>query len=786
MKVTPKTKKEKSKHKLIKTIVITILSLIILSGIALFGVLYAIINSSPKLDVNKILNLNETSKLYDSNGQLMDYVVTDDIRTSISINDMPQNLKNAVICIEDERFYTHHGIDVKRIAGAIIYDIKSKIKRQPSLQGASTITQQLIKNTVLSSDISFKRKIQEIYLAIELEKKLTKEQILEAYLNTIPLGGNLHGVEAASEQLFSKHAKDLTLIESAYIAGITQNPSKFYPFIISKDNTFVLKKNLLSIIIRTKTVLSKMYNLKKITKEEYDKSIKELDIKKITFNPPKNHSNRLKYEWFSLPVIEQVKIDLKSRYHYSDKEINTILMYDGLKIYTTMDKNLQDATQKIIDNKNNILIRKMVNGIIEPQASAVIIDYHTGEVKTIIGGRGAQPARSLNRAAFNGSLEVSKPPGSSIKPLTVYGPAIDTKLATAATVIEDSPLSPNLAKLNPTWFARNYDTSGFSGFVNIREAIKKSINLVAIKLEYAIGLKTSASYGENFGLKLTPSEKNSPAALALGEIGTNTLTMAAAYGTFGNNGLYTAPRLYIKVLDRTGKILLETKTFNRKVLSPQAAFIIYDLLKGPTSGNGTAPNARFSDMPVAGKTGTSSNKMNFSFSGLTPYYSGSVWIGDDSPRTYTNIFSSTAAGVWSKIMAEAHKNLKVKDVKEPPGIDRIAVCRDSGKLPNEYCSKGPTGNSIYTEMFITGTAPTTVCDVHIAVEINKVNGKLATKLTPVDLIVQKVFLKRDSTIGDNKYAPPAEVDDYEPMVPTPTPDQLSIPPIQNPDQNENH
>ena len=785
MKVIPKNIREKSKHKLIKTIIITILSLIILAGISLFGVLHAIINSSPKIDVNKILNLNESSKLYDSNGQLMDYVVTNDIRTSISINDMPQNLKNAIICIEDERFYSHHGIDVKRIAGAMVYDIKSKIKKQPSLQGASTITQQLIKNTILSSDISFKRKIQEMYLAVELEKKLTKEQILEAYLNTIPLGGNLHGVEAAAEQLFSKHTKDLTLIESAYIAGITQNPSKFYPFTISKDNIFVLKKNLSSIIARTKTVLTKMYNLKKLTKEEYNKSIKELDTKKITFNPPKNHSNRLKYEWFSLPVIEQVKIDLKSQYHYSDKEINSILMYGGLKIYTTMDKNLQDAAQKIIDDKNNIIIRKSINGTIEPQVSAVIMDYHTGEVKTIIGGRGVQPARSLNRAAFNGSLEVSKPPGSSIKPLTVYGPAIDTKMVTAATVIEDSPLSPKLAKLNPTWVARNYDTSGFSGFVNIREAIKKSINLIAIKVEYSIGLKTSASYGENFGLKLTTSEKNSPAALALGEIGTNTLTMAAAYGTFGNDGLYTAPRLYTKVLDRTGKVLFETKTFNRKVLSPQAAFITYDLLKGPTSGSGTAPNARFSDMPVAGKTGTSSNKMNFWFSGLTPYYSGSVWIGDDSPRTYTNIFSSTAAGVWAKIMAEAHKNLKVKDVKEPPGIVRIAVCRDSGKLATEYCSKGPTGNSIYTEMFIAGTVPTTFCDIHVALEINKLNGKLAIEVTPIDLIVQKIFLKRDSTLGDNKYAPPTEVDDYKPIVPTPTPDPISIS-IPNPYQNENY
>lgn len=779
MNETPKPKKKKSKHKVIKIIVLSILSFIILSGVALSGVILAIINTSPKLDVNQILSLNETSKLYDSDGKLMDNVVTDEIRTSISINDMPENLKDAFKSIEDERFDTHHGVDVRRLLGVVIYDIESKIKKRSVLQGASTITQQLIKNTVLTSEVSFKRKIQEMYLAIQLEKKLTKDQILEAYLNTIPLGGKINGVEAASEQYFSKRAKDLTLTESAYIGGATQNPSKFYPFTISKDNTFVPKKDLSPMVNRTKMVLEKMKELGKITKEEYDKSMKELATNTIAFNPPKTSSNRLTYEWFSLPVIEQIKTDLKSQYHYSDKEINSILMYNGLQIYTTMDRNLQDAAQKIIDDKNNIPIREIVDGTIEPQASAVVMDYHTGEVKTIIGGRGNQPARSFNRAAFNGSKEFLKPMGSSIKPLTVYAPAIDTKMSTAASVIEDSPLPPELGMLNPVngkpWDPKNYDTSGFSGFVNIREAITKSINLVAIKLEYAIGLKTGASYGESFGLKLSANDKSSCSALALGEIdGSNTLAAAAAFGTFGNNGLYTTPKLYRKVQDRTGKVLLEAKIVNKKVLSPQSAFVMYDLLKGPTSDGGTAPNAHFSSMPVAGKTGTSGEKKNFWFSGLTPYYSASVWIGDDKPRTYTNVFSSTSAGVWAKIMAEAHKNLPVKDIQEPSGIVRIAVCRDSGKLPTENCSKGPTGNSVYTEMFTDGSVPTTFCDVHVPFKINKLNGKLSTEFTPIDLIVERVFLKRVSTIGANQYAPPTEIDDTKPVVVTPPPTSKEV------------
>jgi penicillin-binding protein 1A len=760
-----KKKKKKTSFKVFKIILITILSLIILSGVALGGVVLAIINTAPPLDVNEILTLNEPSIIYDSSDKYMDNVITDEKRTVVSIKDVPDNLKHAFVSIEDERFYTHKGVDAKRLAGVVYIDVMNKIKHVNTLQGASTITQQLISNTLLSKEVTIKRKVQEMYLALQLEKRLSKDQILEAYINTIFLGGNAHGVEAAANQYFNKSVKDLSLIECAYIAGVPQSPSVYYPF------SDAAKKNPSRYLNRTKMVLEKMYENGYIKKDQYDAALKDLNDKKLVFQQPSSTSNKMNYEWFSLPAIVQVKNDLKAQYHYNDTEINNLLMYGGLKIYTTMDRDLQDATKKVLDDNKNY-----GNVSVQPQASAVIIDYHTGEVKTIIGGRGEQPPRSFNRAAFNGSKEFLKPVGSSIKPLTVYSAAIDSKLATAATVVSDSPLPEEIGKKygppGQPYNPRNYETGYFSGDVTIREAIKKSINLVAIKLEDTISLKTGSAYGEKYGLPLVTQDKQSIAALSLGELtyGTNTLTMATAYGVFGNNGVYTQPRLYRKVVDKRGISILETKPNTRKVLSPQSAYIMYDLLKGPTSDGGTAPNARFSSMPVAGKTGTSGDMKNFWFCGLTPYYSAAVWIGDDIPKSRRDISSSTSAGIWQKIMAEAHKNLPVKDIEKPSGIVTATVCADSGKIPTDLCAKDPRGNRAVTDIFAEGTVPVSLCDAHVEAQINKLNGKIATANTPADLIETRVFIKKEyaNDEKDKPYILPTELDDTKPQTTVPS------------------
>ncbi|NEZ45619.1 PBP1A family penicillin-binding protein [Clostridium niameyense] len=750
-------KKKKRKSSVFKIIFKTILILFLVGLVAFSGIAIAMIKTAPPLDVQQILTLNEPSVLYDDKSQYMDKVITNEQRIVVDSKTIPSNLKNAFTSIEDERFYKHKGVDPIRVTGAILANIANKFRNSNKIQGASTITQQLVKNTVLSSEISFKRKIQEMYLAIKLEKELSKDKILEAYMNTIFLGGNSWGVEAASKQYFNKSAKDLTLIECAFLAGIPQSPSVYYPF------SEASKKNPSIYINRTKTVLYKMLENGYINQAQYDDSIKNLDAKKLAFSKPSSNNGRLNYEWFTSPVIEQVKKDLKTKYNYDDKQVQNMLMNGGLKIYTTMDKSMQDKIQNIINNAG-YLNSHDVNGIIQPQASTVVMDYHNGEVKTVIGGRGNQPVRSYNRAA---SFNYLRAAGSSIKPLTVYSPAIDTKKATAATVIEDSPV--------PTDIGTKYGSSSnpynpknspniYRGYVTLREALMNSINVVAVKLVDMMHLETSISYAEKFGIPLDNHDKSSIASLSLGELhkGTNPLIMAQAYGTFGNNGNCTYAKLYRKVVDRNGNILLDNKTQSKQVLSAQAAFITYDMLQGPVSSGGTGPQANFGNMEIRGKTGTSSDMKNLWFCGLTPYYSAAVWIGNDDSSTVSGVYSSTAARLWGDIMREFHANLPYKQVQKPDGVVTASVDKVSGKLPTSLSYKDPRGSTVYTELFINGTVPTEQDDIHVEARINKITGKLASNFTPNFLTETRVFLKRNYvptvSLLDEKWVLPKEYD----------------------------
>lgn len=794
---TKKTnKKVKKKFKFLKIMSLTILILCVLLGITAGCLSLAVIKTSPDLNINEIIASSEASKIYDSNGTLMDNIITDKKKFLVKYEDIPQNLVNAVVSIEDERFFEHKGIDIKRIAGALFIDIKNMIHGRSSLQGASTITQQLLKNTLYTTrDKSFtekvKRKIQEWYLAPKLEKKIGKKSIMAAYLNTIYLGGRAIGVEAAAQQYFGTSIKNLNLIQCAFIAGLPQSPSIYYPY--SRTS----RKDPSKYINRTKTVLGKMKENGYINANEYNASIAELNLDKNTVTNKKDvqvlgrtiinkvsaKNDKYNFEWFSRAVVDDVRADLKKIYNYSDEEIENLLINGNLKIHTTMDRKLQIATQKILneDSKLKNLAKNDEKGLLHPQSSAVLTDYHTGEVKVIIGGRGEQPAMSYNRA-----IHARVPSGSSIKPLTVYSPAIDSKSATAATVLEDSPLQSSMAKKygsksNP-WQPKN-SNGRYSGYLNLREGLKHSVNVYAVKLEDKIGLNTGIKYGEKFGLTFNNIDKHSPAAIALGELnhGTNTFTMANAYGVFGNNGLYTTPRLYTKVEDKNGNILLETKVETSKVLSPEAAYIMYDLLKGPVN-SGTATHLKDSyrsNIPIAGKTGTSSFFKNLWFCGLTPYYSGSVWIENKYKQ---RIYSRDAAYLLGKIMNEAVKDLPNKDIPMPSNIVTRSVDRVSGLLPSELSYRDPRGSQVYNELFIRGTVPNTYDNIHVEAKINKLNGKLAGPFTPEFLTISKVFIRRDYnpgvTLGDSMYVLPKQYDPTSSTVPEPNPDN-------KPDEEEN-
>ena len=745
-KETSQKKKKKAEKHVFKKLIFTILIIALTISVAIGGVVLAMIKTAPSLNINEFLKLDEITVLLDDSGKLMDEYVISQRRINVPISDVPVNLQEAFISIEDFRFATHPGIDIKRLAGSIFNDIKIKITgSDQSLQGASTITQQLVKYRVFLEDsienrTSIKRKVQEIYLSLQIEKVLTKSQILETYMNTIFLGGNAHGIEAASQQYFNKSVKNLTLKQSAFIASAAQNPSVSYSMATKSYDTKTAFDS-----SRTKAVLNNMYKYNKISKVQFDSAMAE----KLTFSFSKKDANKMNYEFFSRPALLQVTNDLMKKYKISQKEASSMLMYDGVKIYTTMDRNMQNTSQSLIDAPMNSSQEKL-------QASCVIMDYHTGEVKTIIGGRNVKVPGSYNRAAYDDKF--LRAPGSSIKPLTVYSPAIDTKIATASTVIEDSPVSAKIG-YNP-----KNSPDIYRGYLTLRDCLKYSVNVAAVKIENMIGIKTGVSYGEKYGLQLDNVDKLSLSAMSLGQLnsGTNPLTMAAAYGVFGNSGNRTTPRLYTKVIDRTGKVLLDTKPETIPVLSPQSAYIMYDLLSGPVGPGGTGTNAVFSDMPVRGKTGTSSNSKDLWFVGLTPYYSAAVWIGTDKADKIEGLGSNDAAQLWGKVMKSAHTSLPVKNVDMPSGISSLSVSKDSGNIPTDLTIADPRGDRVYSELFIDGTQPTTLDSIHVSAKVTRdASGSyvLASEYTPIWKIETRVFIKRD-------YVPNAYLEDSAFVLPT--------------------
>ena len=436
-----------------------------------------------------------------------------------------------------------------------------------------------------------------------------------------------------------------------------------------------------------------------------------------------------------------------------------------------MNRTMQDGVQAVLDDRSNLDVKingsyseePLTNeGVYMLQSAATVMDYKTGEVKALIGGRGKQPANSLNRA-----YDDLKSIASNTKPLTVYGPAIDTKNYTAATPIDDSPLTnEELSNFGYSFQPTNWN-GVYDGLITPREAIMYSKNITSLKVVYNLGLSTALEYGKKSGLIYNSESSKSIATLALGEFnndpsdrdGGNTTILASAYGSFGNKGIRTEAILYTKVIDSTGKVILDKTADTTKLFSEETAYIMYDILKGPVTGF-DAGGAKFGDIPVAGKSGTTDNSDSFWFSGLTPYYSASVWIGYDMP-TKLNGYSSSAASLWGDVMGVVHQGLSYKEIEKPSTVVTATVCRDSGKLATDLCAQDQRGNRVRTEYFIEGTQPTTACDVHVTAKVNSTNNKLATASTPVRNIVTKVFIKKlnpNSATTDYPYVLPTEYD----------------------------
>lgn len=922
-----KPKKSKMKNALKVMLILILIAGFIAAG-ATAGLVAASLKNIQKVDTSRINQiLDENSFILDQDGQVIEKIQSDGLRTIVDYDDIDEDLKNAFIATEDRTFFTHHGFNYKRLVGAVLQSFSNG----GHIQGTSTITQQLARNLYLEeikSERSLSRKIKEAYYTVQLENELRKEQIFEAYLNTIYLGSGAKGVQAAAQTYFSKNANDLTVPEAALIAGITQSPANHSPIKVlrkedlTEDDYIIDESDELYTTIfnedsldRYHSVLGFMKLEGYITEEQYQEAL-AVDLKTI-LNPSKNKNSEIS-SYFSDLLKEEVVAALQESLKVTRERAYDILYTQGLKIYSTLDLDMQKQLEEVYansenfpkliypkDRDNNILVirrddetnavtsRKIIlyhydnlvnrsgdlvipktdyfydeagnltllkdkrlnfislyedgqvvgiqvavkdtykadaskeeylsrsdsylipeiliykgqkvaipaesksydekrnlvvsqdflkanpsffrtddaenlivdkeyfsissQGIVQPQSASVVLDYATGYIKALIGGRNVQGQKIFNRAIN------PRQPGSSIKPLAVYTPAIDMGM-TAATIIDDVPHYSPSGELWP----QNWYTDKFWGLSTLREGIVWSQNVVAVKTEELVGLPTSVQYLKKMGIT-TIKESGAYndinlSALALGGMteGISPLQMAAAYGTLGNKGVYVKPTTFTKITDNAGNVLYENKSLKEFVVDEKTAFIMTDMLHEAVTA-GTGARAKFDSgnarMPVAGKTGTTTDNYDAWFVGYTPFYSASVWIGNDL-QVELDSGSKSSTILWESFMSQIHNDLPDTSFEKPGGIVTLAVDTKSGKLPTEL-SYMDTRNTVRNEYFVDGTQPTEFDDLHVQVAVCSDSGLMPTGYCPITSLENRVFVKRNPP-----YIPSENLDaDGNPLVP---------------------
>ncbi|MFW6022210.1 MAG: transglycosylase domain-containing protein [Halanaerobiaceae bacterium] len=698
---------------------------LIISGIFLFialffglviGAITWIINDTP--DISNYHGASEATFLYSADGQLLTKLYKQN-RINVPLDRIPDNLQNAIISIEDTNFYVHHGIDFWGVTRAIITNI---IKKRERPHGASTITQQLAGNALLNrQNVSYYRKIQEAYLAIQFERLYTKPEILEMYLNEIFLGHSAYGVEAAAQHYFNKNVWELDLSESALIAGLPKGPNLYSPF-----------NNMEAAISRRNTVLNRMEELGYITVEQA-KQAKEADINLRSSQPEEKE--------FAPYFVRYVR-DL-----LIDKFGAQIVYSGGLKVYTTLDPEIQKKAEASIEKAINdkyipTIEKENTADKLQPQLALITMDPNTGDIKAMIGGRGNDQ--------FNRSVQAARQPGSAFKPF-VYTTAIKQGWS-PSSVINDMPMLARKERGEPKkLWPKNYGDK-YRGLVSLRSALKHSINVAAVKLIQDVGITQTVETTEAMGIStLQSADKNGQhLSLALGGLnkGVTPLEMASAYGIFANNGIKIEPIAITKVLDKNDKVLYKAHPEKKIVLSEEVSYLMTSMLQSVTSDTGgTGWRARLGNQPVAGKTGTTNNYTDAWFVGYTPDLVTSVWIGEDnlakmeynqkdSSGNYLfpegnrgrTISSSEAARLWGEYMREVVKDMPVSYFNVPDNIvTGIEVDSLTGLLPNEYT------NTIVKEVFRKENVPTKVNSLHQPIKTAKVDtetGMLATSSCP--------------------------------------------------------
>lgn len=725
-----KDKKRKSKVGKIIFRIILILFLIALVVAGIFaGKIYSIMKNA-KLDMSTIAIKYENSIAKDMNGDTIAVFSGDENRKIVTLAEMSPYLPKAFVSIEDERFEEHSGVDIKRTIAATVKWGLSKVGIGSASYGGSTITQQLVKNLTKEDERSSTRKIKEMARAYYIEQELSKDQILEMYLNLIFLGGKTYGVEIASNYYFNKSAADLTLAECAYLAGINNSPNSYNPFVGEE----IKDKRMQSINNRIKTVLDKMLELEAITQEECDAAYKEVEAG-VAFEEGKIISNV--YSYHTDAAVEQVIKDLMELHPDWSREYTSLYVKSsGLTIYTTQNTTIQDIIEEeFAKTKYQLTSRetKDENGnYVTSQSAMVIIDHATGYVVGTVGGLGEKTTSfGLNRAT-----QSPRQTGSSMKPLAVLVPGIDTGTITAASVFDDVPT--NFGSYNPG----NYNH--YKGLETVRYAIETSQNIPMVKALQQIGVGTSLEYLKKLGIS-TLHENDNYLGLSLGGLttGVSPLEMAAAYATIANDGVYIEPTFYTKVVDAEGNTILEAKQETRTVMSKSTAYVIKEILTQPVK-SGTASYCWISGISVAAKTGTTDNSKDRWMCGFTPYYAASCWYGFDKSEVIRWTLTGNPAGtLWDNVMTPVHSGLASKyfSSTRPDGVLTAKICKVSGMLAAEDCVNDPRGDQTYTEYFVRGTVPSEYCTCHVKVKICNETGFIANGEFCTD-VTEKVFITR--------------------------------------------
>lgn len=731
------------------------------------GILFKkIIDDTPQITAEDLKPSAYTTTAYANDGTTVigTFVNAGANRVYTSLENIPQDLQDAFIAVEDSRFWDHNGIDLKGIARAAVTGLTSG----NFSQGGSTITQQLIKNSVFpnfSQETKLEkveRKIQEWYLAVQIEKIVDKNEILENYLNTINLGQNTLGVQSASKRYFGKDVSELTLSECATIAAIAKSPTGYNPITNSEANAK-----------RREKVLGDMLDQGYISQEEYDIALADNVYERIQIANTEYKENLTVNSYFVDEVAKVVINDLCEKLGYSETQAYNAVYSGGLKIITTQDAVMQqiceeemnresnypskvewtltgaitiihaDGTQKHYDHntfgkyvektynqefgttfssqeKANAMLEEYISTLktsekdtvltnitlsAQPQASIVIMDQYTGYVKAMVGGRGEKTSSMI----LNRATQSPEQPGSCFKILSTFVPALDMNGDTLATLILDSPFNYSNKEKTPV---NNWWTTGYKGNMTIRQCIEQSANVCTVKkyteITPAVGLQYLM---DNFSFSTLDSVNDSGQAVSLGGItnGVYNIELTAAYASIANGGVYTEPILYTHIYDNDGNLLYENTPATHVAMKETTAALLTDAMEDVITGShGTGKLAKLSNMPVAGKTGTTTDTRDLWFSGYTPYLTASVWGGYDDNKDMTGM-GSFHLTIWRKVMQRIHDTYDYENVafEMPKTVTRETICMATGKLASsDACSR-------YTEYFAKGTAPTQSCPGHI-------------------------------------------------------------------------